>query len=684
MEKKPKKKYKVVKAKIPEFDLSPKVEKLQRQLDKDPKSIVFHRLAEEYRKSNMTEEAIFILEQSIEYHPNYYAAKITLAKCYIELGETMKAKQVVDKSLEKSPNNAMALSLAADIAYGEGDYRESREFYIRLKKINPMDQVANKRLKELDSRYSEGKIELSEMSPEDEMQIERTVGQEEENDQAPGVLQGSGHSQQDVQMKIPGKAKEHGVGDILGGEEQTMQPAGFAVEYQNKQQPHIPAGVEPDAGVDNLQYLQQQAQSPESVEQVSTPGDYKIPETSGFSAVDQTYMQPEFDTYAQPESVVPTEGAHEAPQELGEPVYQQEGIPRTEGTPRVIAPVTNGGGDVQSEQSEQIPDADFLTTSVAAPQAGYDIAMSDDVPTVSQEVAYQKPATIPEGQDIQDEVPVKPDIILPVAPNIAVPVQDSLYSGPATQSVDAGMDVAMTAEPFHADAEGPIEQLQSQADQILPDKIEPSVIPSEIEFPNIAQPDNHIASPVQLEPEIPMQQPDIQVKQPGSEDSMVTPPPSLAAQGGSPAPILESNQIPKPGDIATQKMKKVSSIGLEPPSSGVGTENVSYEKLSESGVLAQQPPKVVDPHDISIHNMPQPADLAPSAPLLSNSQSTENYDMELAEFYTKQGRLDKAIEIYKKLLQSNPSNHELGIKLQEAETLFNASGGSVQTPNDNL
>jgi hypothetical protein len=367
------------------------------------------------------------------------------------------------------------------------------------------------------------------------------------------------------------------------------------------------------------------------------------------------------------------------PQEPVEP----EGKPKMEGTPQVVSPETNGGFEAQSAPSVQIPDVEFQTPSKAAPQADYDVAFAGDVPTVSQEVAYQKPDAISEESYTQEEAPVQTDIITQIAPEIAPPTQDSLYSGPSTQTAEAS-GVSMTGEPFHVDPEDLLEQLQSQADQILPGKTEPSVIPSEIEFPNISQPDYEITPPVQPEAEVPMQQSDFQVKEPESAVGMVSPPPQVPDQGGPQAPILESNQIPEPEEVATQKMKKVSLTDLKPPSEDIVTENMVSDKSPESGMLPAQPSQTIEPHDIPVDNIAQSVDRTTSAPLLSNSQSTDNYNIELAEFYTKQGRLEKAIEIYRKLVQSNPSNHALAMKLQEAENLFNASGGSTQAPNDNL
>ena len=62
--------------------LPPEIEKLSERLAKDPKSLVFSSLANAYRKNNMIDEAIEILQKGLEIHPNNVSARIVLGRCY--------------------------------------------------------------------------------------------------------------------------------------------------------------------------------------------------------------------------------------------------------------------------------------------------------------------------------------------------------------------------------------------------------------------------------------------------------------------------------------------------------------------------------------------------------------------------------------------------------------------------
>ena len=63
-----------------DIELSPKIEDYHKKLSKDPDSLIFLPLAEEYRKIGMIEEAIFYLEEGLKKNPGYTLAKTTLAR----------------------------------------------------------------------------------------------------------------------------------------------------------------------------------------------------------------------------------------------------------------------------------------------------------------------------------------------------------------------------------------------------------------------------------------------------------------------------------------------------------------------------------------------------------------------------------------------------------------------------
>ncbi len=70
----------VEKEEEPSLALSPQVEKYMEMLREDPKSKVFVRLADEYIKGGLYDEAIHVCEEGLEHNPNYLSGKVPLGR----------------------------------------------------------------------------------------------------------------------------------------------------------------------------------------------------------------------------------------------------------------------------------------------------------------------------------------------------------------------------------------------------------------------------------------------------------------------------------------------------------------------------------------------------------------------------------------------------------------------------
>jgi hypothetical protein len=60
------------------------IAKLGERYNKEPTSKIFVPLADAYRKNNMIDEALEVLNKGLEYHPQYALAHLILGKCYFE------------------------------------------------------------------------------------------------------------------------------------------------------------------------------------------------------------------------------------------------------------------------------------------------------------------------------------------------------------------------------------------------------------------------------------------------------------------------------------------------------------------------------------------------------------------------------------------------------------------------
>jgi tetratricopeptide (TPR) repeat protein len=129
--------------------LPPEIEKLSERLAKDPKSLVFSSLANAYRKHNMVDEAIEILQKGLEIHPNYASARIVLGKCYADKRMYELAKEQFQKALEGDPQNVVVLENLANVYKTLNQHTEAFDLYRRLLDLDPLNEKFEKEVEEL-------------------------------------------------------------------------------------------------------------------------------------------------------------------------------------------------------------------------------------------------------------------------------------------------------------------------------------------------------------------------------------------------------------------------------------------------------------------------------------------------------------------------------------------------------
>ena len=66
---------------------NPRIEELRRRVQKDPASIAFAQLAEEYRRAGSYADAIETCRTGLQTHPGYLSARVTLGRALIEMDE---------------------------------------------------------------------------------------------------------------------------------------------------------------------------------------------------------------------------------------------------------------------------------------------------------------------------------------------------------------------------------------------------------------------------------------------------------------------------------------------------------------------------------------------------------------------------------------------------------------------
>ena len=119
-------------------DLS-RIEELRRRIHRDPASIAFAQLAEEYRRAGRFAEAIETCRAGLAYHPGYLSAHVTLGRALIETGDLEAAVDALSRVHAAAPDNLAAIKALADIRHRRGERQEALALYGRALALAPQD-----------------------------------------------------------------------------------------------------------------------------------------------------------------------------------------------------------------------------------------------------------------------------------------------------------------------------------------------------------------------------------------------------------------------------------------------------------------------------------------------------------------------------------------------------------------
>lgn len=92
-----------------------RLEELRRRVERDPASIAFAALAEEYRHAGRFRDAIDVCRAGLRRHPVYLSARVTLARTLLEVGEYDEARRELQYVLQVAPDNGAALQALDEV-----------------------------------------------------------------------------------------------------------------------------------------------------------------------------------------------------------------------------------------------------------------------------------------------------------------------------------------------------------------------------------------------------------------------------------------------------------------------------------------------------------------------------------------------------------------------------------------
>ena len=117
-----------------------RLEELQRRVLRDPASISFAALAEEYRRAGLVHEAIETCRAGLQRHPMYLSARVTLGRALMEIGEYDAAVDELEHVLAAAPENLAAIRALAEIHRRRGEMSET-ESYQTVPEVAPTETM---------------------------------------------------------------------------------------------------------------------------------------------------------------------------------------------------------------------------------------------------------------------------------------------------------------------------------------------------------------------------------------------------------------------------------------------------------------------------------------------------------------------------------------------------------------
>jgi len=130
-------------------DYSSRIDDLRRRVQRDPASIAFAQLAEEYRRVRQYAESVETCRAGLALHPGYLSARVTLGRALIELGELDEAQQELEHVLKSAPENLAAIRGLAEIYHRRGDLAQALAQFQAALALAPNDPELEETINEL-------------------------------------------------------------------------------------------------------------------------------------------------------------------------------------------------------------------------------------------------------------------------------------------------------------------------------------------------------------------------------------------------------------------------------------------------------------------------------------------------------------------------------------------------------
>lgn len=109
----------------------------EQKLAENPRSLVFSRLADSYRKKGDVQRAIDICVEGLRNNPDHVTARIILARCYLEQEDFRRAIEEFRTVCRYDRHNHIAIKMLADVFAKQGMEEKAGDLYAVLFKMDP-------------------------------------------------------------------------------------------------------------------------------------------------------------------------------------------------------------------------------------------------------------------------------------------------------------------------------------------------------------------------------------------------------------------------------------------------------------------------------------------------------------------------------------------------------------------
>jgi tetratricopeptide (TPR) repeat protein len=130
-----------------DLELQRQIEYFEGKYGLSPQSRVFAPLADLYRRDGRTEDALQLLQEGLEQHPEYISALVVLGRTYDAAEDTDAARAAWQRVISADPENLVALRRLAEDADERGSWRTAVTLWERYVTLEPQDESAEESLR---------------------------------------------------------------------------------------------------------------------------------------------------------------------------------------------------------------------------------------------------------------------------------------------------------------------------------------------------------------------------------------------------------------------------------------------------------------------------------------------------------------------------------------------------------